>query len=102
MRKLRYRDTKELDHSINIYQVPDIHIPNTVLGVIGYMVLTLKKISVQKGKKICIWLSFKQTHRYREHVEGCQIGRGFGGMGKSMKGLRSINVLLQKSHEDVK
>lgn len=54
MRKLRYRDAKELDYSINIYQVPDIDIPNTVLGVTGYIVLTLKKISVQKGEKMCI------------------------------------------------
>ena len=43
----------------------------------------------------------KQTHRYREHTDGCQSGWGWG-MGEKVKGLRSTNWLLQASHGDVK
>ena len=48
----------------------------------------------------------KQTRRYREHVDSCQIGgvRG-GGIGdwvKRVKGLQRTNWQLQNSHGDVK
>ena len=33
----------------------------------------------------------KQTHRYREHFDSCQIEEGLGGWVKKVKGLRSTN-----------
>ena len=44
----------------------------------------------------------KQTHRYREHFDGCQMGGEVGRMGEKGKGLRSIDWLLQNSRGDVK
>ena len=33
----------------------------------------------------------KQNHRYGDHLEGYQLGWGFGEMGEKVKGLRSTN-----------
>ena len=44
----------------------------------------------------------KQTHRYKEQVDGCQMGEGLGRWMKKVKGLRSTNWQLQNSHGDVK
>ena len=44
----------------------------------------------------------KQTHRYREQIDGCQRGRGLGVWVKKVKGLRSTDWQLQNSHGDVK
>ena len=44
----------------------------------------------------------KQSHRYREHFDSCQMGGGLEGWTKNVKGLRSTNQLLQCSHGDVK
>ena len=43
----------------------------------------------------------KQTHRYREQKDGYQMGLGFRGWVKKVKGLGSTNWLLQNSHVDV-
>ena len=44
----------------------------------------------------------RQNHGYREHFDGCQMGRGRGRMGEEVRGLRSTNRWLQNSHEDEK
>ena len=33
----------------------------------------------------------KQTHRYRDQIDGCQVGGGIRGLGKKAKVLRSTN-----------
>ena len=43
----------------------------------------------------------KQTHRYREHFDRCQVGGGWG-RDEKVKGIRSTNWQLQNSHGDVK
>ena len=46
--------------------------------------LNLKnKLSKQKEQR--------QNHGYREHFDGCQIGKRFGGAGEEVRGLRSTN-----------
>ena len=44
----------------------------------------------------------RQNHGYREHFDGWQMGRGCGGIGEEVSGLRSTNRYLQNSHGDVK
>ena len=44
----------------------------------------------------------KQTHRYREKTDGCQMEGGLGNWVKNVKGLRSTNWLLQNNHRDVR
>ena len=56
----------------------------------------------QNGKKYKIYQQFnlknklsqqeqKQNHGYRERFDGCQMGRGYGGMGEQVRRLRSTN-----------
>ena len=33
----------------------------------------------------------RQNHGYRECFDGCQMGRGYGGMGEQVRRLRSTN-----------
>ena len=33
----------------------------------------------------------RQNHGYSEHCDGCQMGRGWGGMSEEVRGLRSTN-----------
>ena len=33
----------------------------------------------------------RQNHGYGEHFDGCQMGKGCGGMGKEVRGLGSTN-----------
>ena len=40
----------------------------------------------------------KQTFRYREHSDSCQMGSGWKGRMKKVKGLRSTNWQLQNAH----
>ena len=63
---------------------------NTYLSTIEYK----NKINEQAEQK--------QTHRYREHFDGCQMGGGLGRWVKKVKGLRNTDWLLQNSHGDVK
>ena len=63
---------------------------NTYLSTIEYK----NKINEQAEQK--------QTHRYREHFDSCQMGGWLGGWVKKVKELRSTNWLLQNSHGDVK
>ena len=51
---------------------------NTYLSIIEY-----KKQNKQAEQK--------QTHRYREHFDGCPKGGGLGKWVKKVKGLRSTN-----------
>ena len=44
----------------------------------------------------------KQTHRYGEYFDGCQLAGILVGWLKKLKGLRSINCLSQNSHGDIK
>ena len=44
----------------------------------------------------------KQTHRYTEQTDGCQMGAGLGDWVKKVTGLRSTNWQLQNSHGDMK
>ena len=44
----------------------------------------------------------KRTHRYGEHINGCQMGGGFGEWAKMVKGLTSTNWFLQNTDGDVK
>lgn len=44
----------------------------------------------------------KWTRRSREQTDGYQMGGGFGGWVKRVKGLRSTHCQLQNSHGDVK
>ena len=44
----------------------------------------------------------RQNRGYREHFDGCQMGRGCGGMGEEVGGLRSTNRQIQNSHGDLK
>lgn len=44
---------------------------------------------------------FFLNHGYREHFDGCQIRRGYGGMDEEALGLKSTNRQLQNSHRDV-
>ena len=44
----------------------------------------------------------KQTHRYRKHFDGFQMGGALRGWMKKVKVLRSTNWLLQNNHGDVK
>ena len=44
----------------------------------------------------------KQTHRYREYFDGCQMGGVLGGWEKKKKGLRSTDWQSQNGHGDVK
>ena len=44
----------------------------------------------------------KQNHRYGDHLEGYQLGRGTGRIGEKVQGLRSTNRQLQNSLGDVK
>ena len=43
----------------------------------------------------------RQNHGYRKHFDGYQMGGGLGGMGKDVRGLRSINWQSQNNHGDV-
>ena len=43
----------------------------------------------------------KQTYKYREQTDGCQMERELRSYVKKVKGLRSTNWQLQKSHGDV-
>ena len=43
----------------------------------------------------------RQNHGYGEHFEGCQMGGEFGEMSEEVRGLRSTNRELQKSHGNV-
>ena len=43
----------------------------------------------------------RQNHGYGEHFDGCQMGKGCGGMGEELRGL-STNRQLQNSHGYVK
>ena len=42
----------------------------------------------------------RQNHGYGEHIDGCQMGKGCGGMGEELRGL-STNRQLQNSHGEV-
>ena len=53
---------------------------------------------MQKNKKA----EQKQTHRYREHFDGCQRGGGLEGWMQKVKGLKCTNGWLPNSHKDVK
>ena len=44
----------------------------------------------------------KQTHRYTEQNDGCQMGAGLGDWVTKLKGWRSTDWQLQNSHADVK
>ena len=44
----------------------------------------------------------KQTHRYREETDGCQMEGGLGACLKKVKGLRSTNWQFPNSQGDVK
>ena len=44
----------------------------------------------------------KQTHKYREHFDGCQAEGGLAEWAKKVNGLRNTYLLLQNSHADVK
>ena len=43
----------------------------------------------------------KQTHRFREHFDCCQMEGRLEGWVKKVRGLRSTNWLLQNSHGDI-
>ena len=42
----------------------------------------------------------KQTHKYREHCDGCQRG-GVGGLGEKREGIKMCKSPVIKSHVDV-
>ena len=45
----------------------------------------------------------KQSHRYREHFDGCQMGGDLGGWAKKVKGIEvQIGSYRIVSHEGVK
>ena len=44
----------------------------------------------------------EMDHGYGERFDGCQMGKGYGGMGEEVRGLRSTNRKFQDSHRDVK
>ena len=68
---------------------------NNKMAIHTYEQLNLKnKLSKQEEQR--------QNHGYEEHFDGCQMGRGCGGMGEERQGLRSTNRQLQNSHGDVK
>ena len=49
-----------------------------------YQQLNLKnKLRTQEAQR--------QNHGYRERFDGCQMGRGYGGRGEEVRGLRSPN-----------
>ena len=43
----------------------------------------------------------KQTHRYREQTDGCQLEEGFRGWVRKVKGVRNTNWQLENSHGHV-
>lgn len=56
-------------------------------GILNLSTLESKKTNEQAEQK--------QTHKYRGHSNGCQMGGG-------LKGLTSINWQLQNRHGDIK
>ena len=48
-------------------------------------------LSTIKSKKQLSKQEQRQNHGYRGYFDGCQIGRGVGGMCEEEKGLRSTN-----------
>ena len=36
----------------------------------------------------------KQIHRYREHFDGCQMGRGLGGLGEKGEGIEKYKLAV--------
>ena len=57
---------------------------NSKMAIHIYQQLNLKyKISEQVEQK--------QTHRYREHFDSCQMGGGLDGRGEKVNGLRNTN-----------
>ena len=58
--------------------------------------------SKNKKKKKIKRAEQRQTHRYREHFNGFQIGEALGGRVKRGKGLGSTNWLLQNCHRGVR
>ena len=51
---------------------------------------------IYKNNKIYEQIKQKQTHRYREQTDDCQMGGGLGRWVKKVKGLSSANCQLQK------
>ena len=45
----------------------------------------------QLNLKIKLSKQEKQSHGYREHFDGCQVGEGCRGMGEEVRGLRSTD-----------
>ena len=48
-------------------------------------------LSTVESKKQIKQEEQRQNHGYREHFDGCQMGRGYGGMDEEVRGLRSTN-----------
>ena len=59
-------------------------------------------ISIIESKKQNKQAEQKQNLRFREHLDGYQMGGGSEGWAKKVKGLRSTIWQLQNSHGDVK
>ena len=53
---------------------------------------TAQGIEQSKNKKN------RQNHGYGEGFDGSQMGRGYGGVGEEVRGLRSTNRQLYNSH----
>ena len=57
---------------------------NNKMAINTYRQLNIKnKLSKQEEQR--------QNHGYKEHVDGCQMVGGCGGMGEEVRGLRSTN-----------
>ena len=47
--------------------------------------------TIESKKKINEQAEQKQTHKYRKHSDGCQMGEGLGNWVKKVRELRSTN-----------
>ena len=65
------------------------------MAINTYLSIESKKENKQTSKT-------ETDYRYRDHFDGCQMGRKLGGWLKRVKGMGSTNWLLQNSHGDVK
>ena len=51
-------------------------------------------INVNLKSKIIEQAEQKQTHRYREHFDGCQMKRGTGGVGEKGEGIKKYKLVV--------
>ena len=55
------------------------------------MAINIYLSTIESKNKLSKQKEQRQNHGYRERFDGCQMGRGYGGRGEEVRGLRSPN-----------